>query len=58
MCPNFQHEPPLAQLEAIPSSPIPSYLREEANTQLPTPFFQLVVESNQVSPEPPLLLGT
>jgi len=34
--PNVQPEPPLAQLEAIPSSPITSYTREEADPQLTT----------------------
>ena len=29
--PNIQPESPLAQLEAIPSSPITSYMREEAD---------------------------
>ena len=32
--PNVQPEPSLAQLEAIPSSPITSHTREEANPQL------------------------
>ena len=31
MSPNFQPKPPLAQLEGIPSSPITSYLWEEAD---------------------------
>ena len=39
------------QLEAIPSSPITSYLGEEANTHLITTFFQIVVESDKVIPE-------
>ena len=34
--PNVQPEPSLAQLEAIPSSPITSHMREEANPQLTT----------------------
>ena len=51
MSPRFQPKPPLAQPEAIPSSPITSYLREEADPQLPTTFFQVTVESNKVSPE-------
>ena len=55
MSPNFQPEPPLVLLEAIPSCPITSYLWEEADPQLPTPSFQVVVESHKVSPEPPLL---
>ena len=34
--PNIQPEPSLAQFEAIPSSPITSHMREEANPQLTT----------------------
>lgn len=45
----------LAQLKAIPSCPITGYLGEDTNPQLPTPSFQVVVESNKVSPELPLL---
>ena len=55
MSPHFQREPPLTQLETIPSSPNSSYLLEEADPQLTTPSFQVVAESNKVSPEPPLL---
>ena len=44
------------QLEAIPPSPITSYVGEEANSHLTTASLQVVVESNKVSPEPPLLL--
>ena len=51
--PNVQPESPLAQLEAIPSSPIASYMREEADPYLITASLQAVVESNKVSPEPP-----
>ena len=37
--PNVQPESPLAQLEAIPSSPITSYMREEADLiSLQSPF--------------------
>ena len=43
----------LVQLEAIPSSPISSYMGEEANPHLTT--LQLAVESDKVSPQPPLL---
>ena len=50
--PNVQPEPSLAQLEAIPSSPITSHTREEADPQLTTTSLQVVIE---VSPEPPLL---
>ena len=53
--PNVQPESFLAQLEAIPSSPIASHTREEADPQLTTTSLQVVIESNKVSPEPPLL---
>ena len=52
---NMQPEPPLVHLEAIPSYPITSYAEEEADPHLTTTFFQVVVEGNKVSPEPPLL---
>ena len=51
--PNIYPEPSLVQLEAIPSSPITSYAREEANPQLTTTSLQVVIESNKVFPEPP-----
>ena len=51
--PNNQSESSLAQLEAIPSSPITSHPREEADPQLTTTSLQVVIESNKVSPEPP-----
>jgi len=47
--PNVQPEPSLAQLEAIPSSPITGYTREEAEPQLTTISLQVVIESNKVS---------
>ena len=53
--PNIQSKPPLMQLQAISSRPIASYLGEETNTCLTTPSFQAVVETNKVSPQPPLL---
>ena len=43
---NDQPEPPLAQLEAIPSCPIASYVGEEANPH----FFQAAVKSLYESP--------
>jgi len=52
MSPHLQPKPPLVQVEAMPSSPITSYLQEEANTQLPPPFFHVVVESNKSSSSP------
>jgi len=53
--PNIQSKPPLVQLEAMASRPITSYLGEETNTCLTTTSFQVVVESNKVSPQPSLL---
>ena len=53
--PNIQSKPPLAQLQAIAFCPIASYLGEETNTCLTTTSFQVVVESDKVSPQPPLL---
>ena len=41
---NIQLESPPAQLEAIPSSPITSYTREEADPQLTTTSVLLVTE--------------
>ena len=46
------------QLQAIPSSPIASYLGEEASPNLTTTSFRVVVESDTVSPEPLLLQGS
>ena len=43
------------QLEAIASCPVASYLGEETNTCLTTASFQVVVGSNKVPPQPPLL---
>ena len=43
--PNIQIKPPLAQLEAIASHPIASYLGKETNTHISTTSFQAVVES-------------
>jgi len=53
--PNIQSKPPLMQLEAIASRSITSYLGEETNTCLTTTSFQVVVESDKVPPQPPLL---
>ena len=52
--PNMQPESLLAQLEAIPSSSIASYTREEADPQLTTTSLQVVIESNKVFPEFPV----
>jgi len=53
--PNIQSEPPLMQLEAIASRPITSYLGEGTNSCLTTTSFQVVLESNKVPPQLPLL---
>ncbi|KAK4816679.1 hypothetical protein QYF61_019915 [Mycteria americana] len=54
-CPHIQSKPPLAQLEAISSCPITCYLGEETDPHLSTTSFQVAVESNKVSPQPPFL---
>jgi len=51
--PNVQSKPPLTQLEAIASCLITGYLGEETNTCLTTASFQVVVESDKVSAQPP-----
>jgi len=51
--PNIQSKCPLVQLEAISSHPITSDVGEETNTCLITTSFQVVLESNKVSPQPP-----
>jgi len=43
------------QLEAISCHPIASYLGEETNTHFTITSFQVVVVSDKVSPQPPLL---
>ncbi|KAK4826066.1 hypothetical protein QYF61_005025 [Mycteria americana] len=53
--PNIQSKPPLAQLEAISSCLIACYVGEETNSHLATTSFQVVVESDKVSPQPPFL---
>ncbi|KAK4821752.1 hypothetical protein QYF61_000813 [Mycteria americana] len=53
--PHIQSKPPLVQLEAISSHPSTCYLGEETNTHLSTTSFQVVVESDKVSPQPPFL---
>ena len=52
---NVQSKPPLTQLEAISPCPIACYMEEETNTHLITASIQVVVESNEVSPESPFL---
>jgi len=53
--PNIQSESLLASLEAIPFYPVTSYGGEEADPHLTTISFHGVVESEKVSPEPPIL---
>ena len=53
--PNVQTESPLAQLEAILSSPIASYTGEEADVHRTATFFQVAVESDKVPSQPPLV---
>jgi len=55
ICAKIQSKPPLTQLEAISLCPIACYLGEETNTHLTTTSFQVVVERDEVSPEPPFL---
>jgi len=52
---NIQPEHPLVQLEASPSHPIVSHMREDTDHHLTTASFQGVVETDKISPEPPLL---
>ena len=53
--PNIRSKPPLIQLQAIVSHAIASYLEEETDTYFATTSFQVVVESDKVPPQPPLL---
>jgi len=53
--PDVQPEPPLVQLESIPSCPLTSYTGEEAGPHLTTASLLVVVESNNISHAPPLL---
>ena len=53
--PNIQSKPPLVQLKAISSRPTACYLGEETNTHLAKTSFQVAVESDKVSSQPPFL---
>jgi len=53
--PRIRSKPPPAQPEAVSSHPIASYLGEDTNAHLTTTSFEVVVESNKVSPPPPFL---
>jgi len=44
----------VAQPEAIPFCPIASYMEEEVTPHLAAASFQIIVESEKISPEPPL----
>ena len=55
MFPNIQPEPFLVQLEAIPSSPIISYMGEEVDSYFNYLKGGCNVDSSKVSPELPLL---
>ncbi|KAJ7424515.1 hypothetical protein WISP_28382 [Willisornis vidua] len=52
---NVQTKPPLAELEPVSSCSTAGCLREETNPHPATTSFQVVVESDDISPEPPLL---
>lgn len=51
--PHIQSKPPLVQFEAIYSHPVSSYLGEGSDPLLTTTFFEEVVKSGKVPPEPP-----
>ncbi|KAK4815671.1 hypothetical protein QYF61_005417 [Mycteria americana] len=53
--PNIQAKSPLVQLEAISSHPMACYLGKETDSHLSTTSFQVAVESDKVSPQPPFL---
>ncbi|KAK4822835.1 hypothetical protein QYF61_020129 [Mycteria americana] len=53
--PNSQSKPFLMQLKAISSHLTTYYLGKENNAHLTTTSFQVAVESNKVSPQPPVL---
>jgi len=53
--PNIRPKPALAQLEAIFSCPVTCYLGKQTNPHLATISFQVVEESDKVSPQPPFL---
>ncbi|KAK4813348.1 hypothetical protein QYF61_026644 [Mycteria americana] len=52
---NIQSKPPLAQLEAISSCPMACNFGRRDRPHLSTTSFQAVVESDEVSPQPPFL---
>ncbi|XP_068861257.1 probable C-mannosyltransferase DPY19L4 isoform X3 [Aphelocoma coerulescens] len=55
--PDVQPKPSLAQLEAMSSRPVSGCLGKETDPPLVTTFLQVVVETDKVTPEPPLVRG-
>jgi len=53
--PNIQPEPPLVQLETVPSSSIASYVGEEIDPYITTTSLLGVVVSDKITLAPPLL---
>jgi len=53
--PNIQSKPPLTQLEGISSCPIAGYLGKDTDPHLATTSFQVAVERDEVSSQPPSL---
>lgn len=53
--PNIQPQSPLVQLEAIFSHPTSSHLGEKAKPHLAKTSFLVIVESDKVSLEPPII---
>jgi len=53
MFPNIQPEPPLAQFEALTSCPVAVTQERRLTATSPQAPFQVIVESDKVSPEPP-----
>jgi len=49
---NIQSDSPLVQFEAIPSSPIGSYMGKEVNPHLATTSLQVVKENPRISSSP------
>lgn len=52
MFPNIQSKPLLAKPDAISSCPVACYLGKETEPYLAAASFQVVVESDKLSPEP------
>ena len=56
--PGSQPKPSLVQLEAVSSCPLTCYLGKETYPHLATTSFQVVVENEKFSLQPPLLQTT